>query len=63
MATPVVAYSESSTKVVGTLPLNVIFSLLARLRSLPMLFIAVKVSKSFTPTLGGQENSKVSQQF
>ena len=48
---------QSQTKVVGTLPRNVVFWLLACLLVLPMLFMAVT---SLTPTLGGQEDSKVS---
>ena len=51
---------QSNTKKVGTLPTNaVVCYIFARLLSLPaMFFIAVNSS-----TLGGREDSKVSQQF
>lgn len=50
---------QSQTKIVGILaPSAVFFSLLARLLVLPKLVIAVN-----SPTLEGQEESKVSQQF
>jgi len=50
---------QSNTKKDGTLPTNsVVFYIFARLLFLLLFFIAVNSS-----TLGGREDSKVSQQF
>ena len=53
---------QSQTKTVGTLPPNAVF-LFWPISSPSNVGYHSKLTKSCTPTLGGQEDSKVSQQF
>ena len=53
------AQLQSQTKIVGTLKPNAVFFLLVPLK----VVYRSSVTKSCTPTLRGQGNTKVSQQF